>query len=237
MDGQEIQMITGILQTILAAIACALAWIIPKRIMWEQTYSSLIHDYRSYDFAVAVQGIVEFFSVECENKIENIPAKYKERFLNDIYDSKDTDSKDIKSKDSDSKDSKSKDSKINADDIHTMKDVRDKVKIPERDKKISPDACLHYQRRLLAQYFYQLDLCARSIFIGKRRVTKDFTQGEAHLIRILFLIDNAIDESEILKKDISCDFRMPRHEHIRGMNTYLSHIYSVIRKSKPYMEV
>ena len=212
MDGQEIQMITGILQTILAAIACALAWIIPKRIMWEQTYSSLIHDYRSYDFAVAVQGIVEFFSVECENKIENIPAKYKKRFLNDIYGSEDNS-------------------------IHTMKDLRENVKIPERDKKISPEACLHYQRRLLAQYFYQLDLCARSIFIGKRRVTKDFTQGEAHLIRILFLIDNAIDESEILKKDISCDFRMPRHDHIRGMNTYLSHIYSVIRKSKPYMEV
>ena len=210
-------MITGILQTIIAAIACALAWIIPKRIMWEQTYSSLIHDYRSYDFAVAVQGIVEFFSVECENKIENIPAKYKERFLNDIYDSKNT--------------------KINADNIHTMKDVRENVKIPECDKKISPESCLHYQRRLLAQYFYQLDLCARSIFIGKRRVTKDFTQGEAHLIRILFLIDNAIDESEILKKDISCDFRIPRHDHIRGMNTYLSHIYSVIRKSKPYMEV
>ena len=222
MDGQEIQMITGILQTVLAAIACVLAWIIPKRIMWEQTYSGLIHDYRSYDFAVAVQGIVEFFSIECENKIENIPAKYKERFLNDIYGSEDT---------------KSKDSKINADDINTMKDLRQKVTIPKRENITPPEACLHYQRRLLAQYFYQLDLCARSIFIGKRRVTKDFTQGEAHLIRILFLIDNAIDESEILKKDISCDFRMPRHERTRGMNKYLSHIYSVLRKSKPYMEV
>ena len=50
----------------------------------------------------------------------------------------------------------------------------------------------------------------------------------------IFLIDNAIDESEILKKDISCDFRMPRHERTRGMNKYLSHIYSVLRKSKPY---
>lgn len=216
MDGQEIQMITGILQTVLAAIACALAWIIPKRIMWEQTYSGLIHDYRSYDFAVAVQGIVEFFSIECENKIENIPAKYKERFLNDIYDSKNT--------------------KINADDINTMKDLRENVKYFNFNQK-SSEACLHYQRRLLAQFFYQLDLCARSIFIGKRRVTKDFTQGEANLIRILFLIDNAIDESEILKKDISCDFRMPRHERTRGMNKYLSHIYSVLRKSKPYMEV
>ena len=221
MDGQEIQMITGILQTILAGIACVLAWIIPKRIMWEQTYSGLIHDYRSYDFAVAVQGIVEFFSIECENKIENISAKYKERFLNDIYGSEDT---------------KSKDSKINADDINTLEDLQKNAKSLNFNQE-SPDACLHYQRRLLAQFFYQLDLCARSIFIGKRRVTKDFTQGEANLIRILFLIDNAIDESEILKKDISCDFRMPRHERTRGMNKYLSHIYSVLRKSKPYMEV
>ena len=211
MDGQEIQMITGILQTILAAIACALAWIIPKRIMWEQTYSSLIHDYRSYDFAVAVQGIVEFFSIECQNSVKRIPLEYKKRFLSDIYGLQNTQ-------------------------INTLEDLQKNAKSLNFNQE-SPEACLHYQRRLLAQYFYQLDLCARSIFIGKRRVTKDFTQGEAHLIRILFLIDNAIDESEILKKDISCDFRMPRHEHIRGMNTYLSHIYSVIRKSKPYMEV
>ena len=211
MDGQEIQMITGILQTILAAIACALAWIIPKRIMWEQTYSSLIHDYRSYDFAVAVQGIVEFFSIECQNSVKRIPLEYKKRFLSDIYGLQNTQ-------------------------INTLEDLQKNAKSLNFNQE-SPEACLHYQRRLLAQYFYQLDLCARSIFIGKRRVTKDFTQGEAHLIRILFLIDNAIDESEILKKDISCDFRMPRHDHIRGMNTYLSHIYSVIRKSKPYMEV
>ena len=134
MDGQEIQMITGILQTVLAAIACALAWIIPKRIMWEQTYSGLIHDYRSYDFAVAVQGIVEFFSIECENKIENIPAKYKERFLNDIYDSKNT--------------------KINADDINTMKDLRQKVTIPNRENITPSEACLHYQKaRYLKKIF------------------------------------------------------------------------------------
>lgn len=212
MDGQEIQMITGILQTVLAAIACALAWIIPKRIMWEQTYSGLIHDYRSYDFAVAVQGIVEFFSIECQNSVKRIPLEYKKRFLSDIYGLQNTQ-------------------------INTLEDLRQKVTIPKRENITPSEACLHYQRRLLAQFFYQLDLCARSIFIGKRRVTKDFTQGEANLIRILFLIDNAIDESEILKKDISCDFRMPRHERTRGMNKYLSHIYSVLRKSKPYMEL
>lgn len=211
MDGQEIQMITGILQTVLAAIACALAWIIPKRIMWEQTYSGLIHDYRSYDFAVAVQGIVEFFSIECENSVKRIPLEYKKRFLSDIYGLQNTQ-------------------------INTLEDLQKNAKSLNFNQE-SSEACLHYQRRLLAQFFYQLDLCARSIFIGKRRVTKDFTQGEANLIRILFLIDNAIDESEILKKDISCDFRMPRHERTRGMNKYLSHIYSVLRKSKPYMEV
>lgn len=212
MDGQEIQMITGILQTVLAAIACVLAWIIPKRIMWEQTYSGLIHDYRSYDFAVAVQGIVEFFSIECQNSVKRIPLEYKKRFLSDIYGLQNTQ-------------------------INTLEDLWQKVTIPKRENITPSEACLHYQRRLLAQFFYQLDLCARSIFIGKRRVTKDFTQGEANLIRILFLIDNAIDESEILKKDISCDFRMPRHERTRGMNKYLSHIYSVLRKSKPYMEL
>ncbi|MGP1458726.1 MAG: hypothetical protein ACTTKL_05395 [Treponema sp.] len=202
--------ILDILQTVLAAIACVLAWIIPKRIMWEQTYSSLINDYRRYDFAVAVQGIVEFFSLECQKNVARIASEYERRFLKDIYGLQNTQIKNLGS--------------------WWQQDA-----ISSFNKK-APEACLHYQRSLLAQFFYQLDLCARSIFIGKKRVKKDFTQGEANLIRILFLIDQAIDESDILKKDISCDVRIPRRARTRGMNKYLSHLYSVLRKSKPYME-
>ena len=188
-EAEEMTIATSIIQCILAAIACILAWLIPKKIMWEQSYSTLIADYRSYDFAIAVQGIVEFFEVDCGSNVDKIKKEYERRFQEDIR------------------------------------------KINEK----FPELCIHYQRRLLAQFFYQLDLCARSHFIKKKRICHDFTKGEANLVRLLFLMDLAIDESDILKKDISCDGRMPRRA--RGMNGYLADIYRVLKDSKPYMEI
>lgn len=178
-----------IIQIALSVIACVFAWFIPKRIMWEQTYSSLLSDYRSYDFGIAVQGIVEFFAVDCKYDVKNIKEAYERRFREDI------------------------------------KEIREK----------SPDLCLHYQRRLLAQFYYQLDLCARTPFIGKRRVRRDFTSREANIVRLLYLIGRAGDESDILFKDISCDERVSRSA--RGLNRYLADMYRVLKASKSYMEV
>ncbi len=176
-----------LIQIALAAAACVLAWFIPKRIMWEQTYSSLSSDYRSYDFGIAVQGIVEFFAVECKSDVKNIKEAYERRFTEDIG------------------------------------------KIREK----SPELCLHYQRRLLAQFFYQLDLCARSPFIGKKRVSRDFTMHEAEIVRLLYLMGIAVLDSDVLFKDISCDERVPRNA--RGLNGYLADLYRILKKSKPYM--
>lgn len=179
----------GIIQAILAFVSCVIAWFIPKRIMWEQSYSSLLSDYRSYDFGVAVQGIVEFFAIDCKSDVKNIKREYERRFKEDI------------------------------------KEIREK----------SPELCLHYQRRLLAQFYYQLDLCARSPFIGKRRVRRDFTSREADIVRLLYLIGMSVNDSGVLFKDISCDERVPRSA--RGLNGSLADIYRVLKESKPYMEV
>lgn len=180
----------GIIQCILALIACFLAWFIPKRIMWHQTYSDLIKEYRSYDFGVAVQGIIEFFTKNCKSDIDNIKMEYEYRYRNEI----------------------------------------DLGKI----KTTPPQLCLHYQRRLLAQFFYQLDLCSRTIFVGKKRILKDFTKNEANLIRILYLINNAIEESDIIKKNISCEFSLSA-EKGKGLNGWLSHLYSILKNNKAHM--
>ena len=178
-----------IIQIALSVVACVFAWFIPKRIMWEQSYSSLLSDYRSYDFGIAVQGIVEFFAIDCKSDVKNIKREYERRFREDI------------------------------------KEIREK----------SPELCLHYQRRLLAQFYYQLDLCARSPFIGKRRVRRDFTSREADIVRLLYLMGSAVNESGVLFKDISCDERVPRSA--RGLSRSLADIYRVLKESKPYMEL
>lgn len=180
----------GIIQAILAFASCVFAWFIPKRIMWEQSYSSLLSDYRSYDFGIAVQGIVEFFAVDCKSDVKNIKQEYERRFREDI-------------------------------------ELGIRVK--------SPELCLHYQRRLLAQFYYQLDLCARTIFIGKRRVRRDFTRREADIVRLLYLMGREVDESDVLFKDISCNERVPRSA--KGLSRYLADMYRVLKESKPYMVV
>ena len=179
-----------IIQCFFALIACFLAWFIPKRIMWHQAYSDLIRDYRSYDFGVAVQGIVEFFTEDCKSDIDNIKLEYETRFQNEVS--------------------------------------NDKI------KTMAPQLCLHYQRRLLAQFFYQLDLCSRTIFVGKKRILKDFTKNEANIIQILYLINNAIEESDIIKKDISCEFSLSAGKG-KGLNRWLSHIYSLLKNNSRHM--
>lgn len=184
--------IIGIIQCILTVFAIILACYIPKRIMWHQIYSDLIKEYRSYDFGIAVQGIVEFFINDCKSNISNIKIEYEYRYIREIG--------------------------------------------IGRIKTSQPQLCLHYQRRLLSQFFYQLDLCARTpcYYIGKKRVLKDFTKNEANLIRIIYLINKAIDESDIVKKDISCDFPLSAGKGM-GLNKWLSHLYSLLKQNSIHM--
>ena len=97
---------------------------------------------------------------------------------------------------------------------------------------------LHYQRRFLAQFFYDLNKCAKTPFfyIGRRRVQRDFTKGTKDLIRIIYFMDKAIDESEIMFLDISCDERVPNSHSLKGLNRFLSELYEVLKSSKTYME-
>ena len=167
-ENDKFSLILGIIQCIFASIACILAWFIPKRIMWEQNYSTLGNEYRTYDFAVAIQSIIEFFVITCKSDVEKT---------------------------------------------------------------------LHYNKRILTQYFHELALCAKSPFIGKRRVQKDFTSSEAKIMKILFLMNKAVDDSDLLYKDISCDFRMPSPNRGKGMYKDLAYLYSILKRSNRFMDI
>ena len=208
--------IIGIIQIVLAVAACILAWFIPKRIMWEQTYSTLAAEYRSYDFAVAIQSVIEFFVITCKSNYENIPSEYRKRFIKDMY-------------------GEEYESYSYLDDEALLEKLRkDKTLkiVPANRKKV-----LNYHKRLLTQYFHDLSLCAKSPFIGKKRVQRDFTKSEAKIMKILFLMNKAVDESPLLYKDISSDFRMPRPMSGSGMNKDLTYLYSILVKSGRFMNV
>ena len=163
---------------------------IPKRIHWEQMYSSLLDDYRSLDYANAFQGVIQFFVNECGNDVERIKTAYKKRFI---------------------------------------------AEVETKSGSINKDNCLHFQRRILAQFFWQLNLCSKSIWIGKRRVMKDFTSSEANLLKILIYMGYAIDGDSLLYKDISSLARVKNPAYIKGLNKSLGELYHLLKKSNRFI--
>lgn len=67
-----------IVQIFFSVLGFIAAILIPEKIKWEQSYSSLLSDYRGYDFAAAVHGIIDFFYDDCDKKIDKIETEYKE---------------------------------------------------------------------------------------------------------------------------------------------------------------
>ncbi len=184
-----IDSIIPIITVVTSIIACFLAVWIPKKISWEQLYSSLLIDYYSCDFGAAIMGVLRFFNKDCNNDIEKIEDKY-------------------------------------------CVQVKELFKKNSSVCDISNDQNLYYQRRLLTQFYYQLDLCARSRFIGKKRIQRDFSSKEANLLKVLFYMNNATLSPEIFM-DISTDDRIPKNP--KGINSYIKHIYSVLKDTPDYI--
>ena len=100
------------------------------------------------------------------------------------------------------------------------------------NKEVPNDQNLYYQRRLLTQFYYQLDLCTRKRFIGKKRIQRDFSSKEANLLKILYYMNKATESPEIFM-DVSTDDRLPRNS--KGINSYIKHIYSVLKDAPDYI--
>ena len=200
-----------LIQTICSALSVILAWYIPEKIKWNQFYSNLISEYRSYDFGIAVQGIVEFFTIDCESDIVEIPKKYRERFMKEIYEIQESFPKTL----------------------GELKEKKQQIKLLQNDS----DKTLHFQRRLLTQFYWELDSCLKSPFIGSRHVNKDFTRGESNIIKILYFMNEAVDNDEILYKNINFDERLSSIKRAKGINKSLLHLYEELKNSKKYIEV
>lgn len=201
----DFEKIMTLIQTIFSVLAVILACYIPEKIKWNQFYSNLISEYRGYDFAIAVQGVVEFFTLDCDSDVTKILEKYRERFMKEIYGFKGEESN----------------------------EKNDKKKLLQKDS----DKTLHFQRRLLTQFYWELDSCLKSPFIGARHVKKDFTRGESNIIKILYFMNEAVDNDEILYKDICFDERLPTIKRAKGINKSLVHLSEELKNTKRYIEV
>jgi len=103
---------------------------------------------------LAVQGIVEFFTIDCKNDSNKIKDMYEKRFIKEIY------GNDFLKK-----------GKSNEE---ILKELKEQVSLTGKQTLSENNKTLHFQRRILAQFFCDLDICARSIFIGKKTCVKGF---------------------------------------------------------------
>lgn len=108
---------TDITALILSFLAFIVAIFIPEKIKWEQTYSTLLAEYKSYDFAAAVQGVVDFFTERCNKDVTKIKTEYE----------------------------------------NLIKEYSIKL---NNGNPISNEQNLHFQRRLLTTFFWQLKMSA-----------------------------------------------------------------------------
>ena len=179
---------------IVATLTLLVTIFIPIRIEKNQSYGSLISDYRSYDFAAAIQGVINFFVLECGSDFSKIQEKYEKRYEEEIE--------------------------------KKNKDI----------KHIDNSHILHYQRRMLNSFFYQLDLCSKYGWGWRKRIQRDFTVNEAHLLKIIFYMNKAVDESSVVFKDISNYEHIPKADKVKGMNSYIADLYSVLKKSSRHIK-
>ena len=183
---------TDITALILAFLAFIVAIFIPEKIKWEQTYSTLLAEYKSYDFAAAVQGVVEFFTERCNKDVTKIKTEYE----------------------------------------NLIKEYSIKL---NNGNPISNEQNLHFQRRLLTTFFWQLEQCSKSIFIRKRRVKRDFTSNEANIAKVVYFMNQAVSESKILFKDLkTCDL-IPKAENVKGINSSVVYIYELLKKEPKFI--
>ena len=100
------------------------------------------------------------------------------------------------------------------------------------DKYVSNEQNLHLQRRILTQFYWDLDQCATSHFISKKRIQRDFTTKEANLLKILYYMNDA-SQADGIYMDIKTDDRLTPNP--QSINKYIKHIYNILKDAKPYV--
>ena len=98
--------------------------------------------------------------------------------------------------------------------------------------EVPNDQNLHFQRRLLTQFYWDLDQCATSHYISKNRIQKDFTSKEANLLKVLYYMNEA-SQADGIYMDITTDDRLTPNP--QSINKYIKHIYNILKDAKPYV--
>lgn len=102
--------------------------------------------------------------------------------------------------------------------------------------KIEISKTLHYQRRLLNDYFLELEMCRESSWYLRKIIRKDWTNSEAYVCKILVYMNKAVDEDPEMFMDIS-SIKYERMPRVKGLSEYLARFYNALRKESRNMQL
>ena len=94
---------------------------------------------------------------------------------------------------------------------------------------------LHYQRRYLTCFFFELEICRRSNRTLDRIIRKDWTKSEAFVMRILICMNDAVDNDKKIFKDIS-SIKRERLPRTKGINEYLRSLQEILQNESRWMQ-
>jgi hypothetical protein len=91
---------------------------------------------------------------------------------------------------------------------------------------------LHFQRRILAQLYWQLDNCVSNhnltLFkVSKKQFENDFPNNETNLLKIIYYMNKEVDKNKDIYTNIRIDKKLPNENDRNIMN---KHIYALCEK-------
>lgn len=98
----------------------------------------------------------------------------------------------------------------------------------KQNNRIELTDVLHYQRRYLTNYFYELEVCRRSSWVLRRQIRNDWTHNEAYVLKILVYMNQAVEENPDIFKDIS-SIKYEPMPHLKGLSLYLINLYNELK--------
>jgi hypothetical protein len=169
---------------VFSIIAILLAWFIPHRIMINQLYAELVHEYRSTEIGTAIWAILHFFVHDCQNDVSNIHSKYIDKYEKQI--------------------------------------------VSQDPEKIDFSKTLHFQRRLLAQFYSDMAMLRyeyRGFRLSKRKLKDWFTPNEVKLLGILLYMAEPAKEVFIQAGDVT---ELPDDD--TPMNRWIKRLYDEVEE-------
>lgn len=100
-----------------------------------------------------------------------------------------------------------------------------------KNEELNSEKILHFQRRLLSQYYFQLDECISNCKSISKLIKTEYTSAEIDLVNILYYMNKAVSEDSKIYKNIKPKNRTDiTNTNENNMQNHLLHIYEYLKK-------